>query len=85
MISGDNPSTPVKVFLMHIFQNRWAASLMILLVAMGLRFTHLRESIQGPLMRSGIPMADSRYYDKIARQVAGGDLLGKHVFFLSPL
>lgn len=36
-------------------------------------------------MRSGIPMADSKYYDKIARQVAGGNLLGKHVFFLSPL
>jgi len=36
-------------------------------------------------MYDPIPMYDSQYYDKVARQVAEGDILGDEVFYMAPL
>jgi len=66
-------------------RGRWLLSLLVLVVALFARLAHLQEASQGPLMKGVIPMRDSRYYDMIARQVAEGDLVGDHVFYLAPL
>jgi tetratricopeptide (TPR) repeat protein len=36
-------------------------------------------------MYDAIPMMDSQYYDKVAREIAEGDILGGEVFYMAPL
>ncbi len=57
----------------------------ILLLALGLRFGHLHDALQSPLMGTVVPMADSRVYLETADEILKGDLLGDEVFFLAPL
>lgn len=49
-----------------------------------LRFVHLNQlQANNPFFNR--PILDSQFYDEQAQQIAGGDLLGKEVFFMGPL
>lgn len=69
----------------RILGSRWTAAIFILVIALTVRMLHISEAVQGPLMRDTLPMYDSQYYDKVAREVAEGDILGDEVFYLAPL
>lgn len=70
----------------RVFWHRpWFVLLLVFFVALLLRIGHMREMSQSPLIRDSIPMFDSRYYEKTAREIAGGDFWGTEVFFMAPL
>lgn len=71
--------------LRRLLSNPIVLSIVILILAGTLRIVHVREAVESPLMRDTIPMFDSQYYDKVAREVAEGDLIGDEVFYLAPL
>ena len=68
-----------------IWRNPWFIFALVFFVAFTLRIGHIREVSESPLMRDTIPMFDSRYYDKTAREIAGGDFWGDEVYFMTPL
>jgi 4-amino-4-deoxy-L-arabinose transferase-like glycosyltransferase len=64
----------------------WRIScLLVFAVALGLRLVHHHDAMKSPLWDHHLPMFDSRYYDKCAREIANGDLWGKEVFFMAPM
>ena len=56
---------------------------MIFAAALTLRFAHLWSMRKSPLSR--VLLGDARAYDLWARQIAGGDWLGRDVFYQAPL
>ncbi|MFH1143232.1 MAG: glycosyltransferase family 39 protein [Candidatus Eisenbacteria bacterium] len=62
----------------------WIAALLIFVAALVVRLVVYRQMHAWPLLKEVEALADARYYDMMARQVAAGDLLGSHPYFLSP-
>ena len=94
-ISGQNQTSPGGTAgtidqagshrLARVLKSPWAGGIAILILALTMRMLHIQEAVKSPLMHDNIPMIDSQYYDKVAREVAEGDLLGDEVFYLAPL
>ena len=57
----------------------------IFLMALVVRVVSYTDMKDSPLFNDEIPLADSNYYDQRAKRIAGGELGGNDVFFLSPL
>ena len=68
-----------------LLSNKWTASILVFALALTVRMVHIHEATQSPLMGDTFPMHDSRYYDKVAQEVAEGDILGDEVFYMAPL
>ena len=86
-IDKDDPKQDLarKGWLCRILKSQWTAAVFVLFVALTVRMLHIRQAVQSPLMNGDISMSDSRYYDKVAREVAEGNILGSEVFFMAPL
>ena len=63
----------------------WLPAVLIFVVALAVRLIAYAQMRAWPLLERAELLADTRYYDMMARQVAGGDLIGNHPYFLSPL
>jgi tetratricopeptide (TPR) repeat protein len=57
--------------------------LLVLLVALAVRLVHLWQIRRAPFF--DVLMGDARAYDEWARQIAGGDWIGRDVFYQAPL
>lgn len=63
----------------------WLFALIVFALALALRGLHFSQARHSPLMSGDLPMYDSRYYDLMARRIAGGDIVGDEVFYLAPM
>ena len=72
-------SRPADHFSDHFIG--WAAA--IFLVALAIRLLHLWQIRRAPFF--SVLMGDAHGYDEWARQIAGGDWVGKDVFYQAPL
>ncbi|MCK4413005.1 MAG: glycosyltransferase family 39 protein [Candidatus Eisenbacteria sp.] len=63
----------------------WLVSLALFALALAFRLIVQHQISTWPLFDQVEFIADSRYYDLMARRVAGGNLVLNHAYFLSPL
>ncbi len=75
----------LKCRYQQLLVSRWTHVMFLLITALTTRMLHIHQATQSPLMYDTIPMIDSQYYDKVAREVAEGDILGDEVFYMAPL
>ncbi|MCH7812529.1 MAG: tetratricopeptide repeat protein [Planctomycetes bacterium] len=72
------------------FPGRWyrrplPAMAVIVALALAIRLGSYLDLRRSPLFDGATPFIDARYYDFRAKSIAGGDLWGDDVFFMSPL
>lgn len=60
-------------------------ALLILLVALGLRGAHLASAADTPYPEHLAFLGDAQYYASWSEDIAGGELVGKHSFYMGPL
>ena len=77
-LAGNRPAAGIRL------PWTWIAVLSVFIVALGVRLLAYHQMHAWPLLEKAEVLADTHYYDMMARQVAGGDLLGNHPYFLSP-
>jgi|CXWL01.1.fsa_nt_gi hypothetical protein len=86
MNPANQPRPPLDPPTRKSLLDDWRVSCFIVfVVALGLRLVHHHDAMKSPLWDHHLPMFDSRFYDKCAREIANGDPLGNEVFFMAPM
>src|SRR2546425_978624 len=81
--SRSAPSVRAAVSAFDVDDKRFGWAIAIFAIALAVRFVHVWQLRASPFF--SVLMGDSHGYDEWARRIAGGEWIGREVFYQAPL